>query len=253
MFIEERLEKILGLVNEKGRVTVKEINQVLNVSADTIRRDFTRLAQKGLVLRTHGGIMSRESVSFDPGMNEKVVQHQNEKEKIAELAASLVNNSDTVIIDSGTTTERIIKHIANRTDLTILTGALNIAVEAIKRNITTIILGGIIRVSTLSITGPDAEDMIKHYHADKLLLAVSAISRTKGLMTPNRMEAEIKKEFMKRADEIIVVADHSKMGKTALYSFGSLEDVSVLVTDADSDHDFIKELRDLDIEVLIAD
>jgi DeoR/GlpR family transcriptional regulator of sugar metabolism len=253
MFIEERLNKILQLVQEKGRVTVIEATEYLEVSADTIRRDFRRLSEKGLVVRTHGGIMSKESVSFDPGMSEKLIQHQKEKEAIAKKASELVKNSEIIILDAGTTTERIVKYLGEKKDITVLTDGLNIAVETTRRNIRTIILGGNIRNSTLGITGPDTIGMIEHYHADKLFLGVSAISAYKGLMTANRMEAEVKKSLIKSANQVIVVADHSKMGKTAFYSFGSLEDIEVLVTDRKTESKFVRELQDRDIEVLLAD
>jgi DeoR family fructose operon transcriptional repressor len=252
MFIEERLEKILQLVRQEGRVSVKEAHEFLGVSEDTVRRDFTRLSEKSLVVRTHGGVMSKDRVSFDPGMKEKTVQHQQEKEKIARLAATKVDDGDVIIIDAGTTTERMIQYIAEHQDLTVLTDALNIAVETTKRNIHTIILGGDIRISTLSVTGPDAVDMIKHYHADKLFMGVSAISINKGLMTPNRLEAEIKRGLIDISTDVVVLADHSKIDRTSLFSFGTLNDISYLVTDWKADNTFIDELKDSEIEVLIA-
>ncbi len=252
-FIEERLSKILSLLQEKSRLTVKEVSEYLGVSADTIRRDFGRLAEKGLVLRTHGGIMSKESVTFDPSITERIVKYQDEKEAIARKTAGLIADSEIVIIDAGTTTEKVVKWIANKHNITVLTDALNIAVEATRRDITTIILGGIIRNSTLGITGPDAVEMIRHYHADKLIMGVSAISIAKGLMIPNRMEAEIKKALVEIANQVIVVADHSKIRKTALYSFAALEEIDMFVTDKAADADFLRELQSYDIEVLIAD
>ncbi len=253
MFIEERLNGIMKLVQETSRVTVYEASERLHVSTDTIRRDFSRLAEKGLVLRTHGGIMLKERVSFDPGMNEKNVQHKDEKELIAGKAATLINDSETIILDAGTTTEKIVKHLQGKRNITILTNALNIAIESSHSQLNTIILGGIIRNSTLCITGPDAVEMTRHYHADKLIMGVSAISASRDMMTANRMEAEIKKELLKIANQVIVVADHSKLMKTAFYSFGSLDDVETLITDGQADPDFLKELRELAIEVLIAE
>jgi DeoR/GlpR family transcriptional regulator of sugar metabolism len=253
MFIEERLNKILKNLEEQGRVTVKEAIKFLDVSADTVRRDFGYLADKGLAFRTHGGIMSKESVSFDPGMAEKVVQHQGEKESIAKKAAELVHDSEVVIIDPGTTTEGIVKYLGEKKNLTVLTNALNIAVESTRRGINTIIMGGVIRPSTLSIIGPDAIEMIRHYHADKLFIGVSGISISKGLMTPNRLEAETKKELIKAGNQIIIVADHSKLYKTALCSFGALEDIDVLVTDRGVDQEWMEKLREYEIEVVVAD
>ncbi len=253
MFIEERLNKILELVQTKTRVTVTEASEYLQVSPDTVRRDFSRLSEMGLVLRTHGGIMSKESVSFDPGMTEKVVQHEAEKEAIAKKAASLIAESEIVIIDAGTTTERVVKYLPENKDITVLTDALNVAVESTRRKINTIILGGVIRNSTLCVTGPDAAEMARHYHADKLILGVSALSTTKGLMVPNRMEAEIKTELIKAANQVIVVADHSKLQKTALYSFSTLADIEILITDKGADPAVLKELQVHDIEVVLVD
>lgn len=253
MFIEERLEKILKIVNEKGKITVDDVLDVLKVSQDTIRRDFIRLYNKGLVHKTHGGILAKNSLIFDPGLNEKVVQFQKEKELIGEKAASLVNDSDVIIIDAGTTTEKIIKNLVNKKNLTILTNALNIANEAVKlRDITTMIIGGTIRNSTLGIIGPDSIEMIRNYHANKLFLAASGISLGNGLMTPNRLEAEIKKELIKVSREIILVADSSKINKPSLFTFATIKEISIFITDNNADPAFIEELKDSDIEVIIA-
>jgi DeoR family transcriptional regulator, fructose operon transcriptional repressor len=252
VFIEERLEKILKLLAGTGSLSVAEGAERLGVSPDTVRRDFARLTKHGVAVRTHGGLMSIESVSFDPAMKEKVVHNREEKEAIARAAADLVADAETIVLDAGTTTERIVRFLSERKDLTILTNALNIAVEATRRELPTIILGGAIRSSTLSITGPDAVDMIRHYHADKLFLGVSAVSLTKGLMTPNRLEAEIKRELMHVAGQVILLADSSKIHKTALYSFGSLKEVSALVTDDRADAEFLSAARDLGVNVVIA-
>ncbi|MHA1876382.1 MAG: DeoR/GlpR family DNA-binding transcription regulator [Promethearchaeota archaeon] len=254
MFIEERLEKIIKLLNERGKLSVHEVNKLLRVSEDTIRRDFKRLSKMGMVIRTHGGIMSKRSVSFDPTLKERIIKNHKEKILIAKKAVTLINDSETIILDAGTTTEEIAKLLQNYKNLTILTDALNIAVNTVKySNIKTILFGGEIRNTTLSVIGPDAVDMIKHYHADKLFLAASAISIDKGLMTPSIMEAEIKKELINRANRIIVVADSSKIDATALYSFCSINYINTFVTDFNAEKEFINELRNLSINVLIAE
>ncbi len=253
MFIEERLARILRMVKDENRVTVRDVNERLHVSADTIRRDFGRLADRGLVLRTHGGIMSKESVSFDPGLHEKNVQHREEKEAIARKAAELVSDSEIIALDAGTTTERIVKHLAAKKNLTILTDALNIAVESTRRSIPTIILGGSIRSSTLCITGPDALEMSRHYHADKLIMGVSAVSTSQGLMTANRMEAEIKKELIRISNQVIVVADHSKLQATAFYTYATLSEIAILITDKHANAEILKQIQELGVKVILAD
>lgn len=253
MFIEERLEKILKLVSEKERLTIKDVSSILGVSNDTIRRDFIRLAKDNLVMRTHGGIISKSNVLFDPSLEEKVIKHKEEKELIAKEASSLIADSEIVIINAGTTTERIVKYLSNIKNLTVLTSGLNIAIKTIKYdNITTISIGGTIRNKTLSVVGPDSINMIKNYHADKLFIGISAISMEKGLMTPNRMEAELNNALIKIATEIIVVSDSSKINKTSLYSFGTVEDISVFITDNNADIDFINNLKKRNKKVIIA-
>ena len=251
MFIQERMDQILKLIKERGRLSIKECCDLLNVSIDTVRRDFKRLSEAGLVLRTHGGAMLKENVGFDPSLNQKGILHHEEKEAIAKRAAQTVQDGETVIIDAGTTALRIVKYLSGRKDLTILTDGLNIAMEATRRGLSTILVGGIVRNSTLCITGPDAVEMIRHYHADKLFLGVSAVSIAKGLMTPNRMEAEIKRALMDIADRVILVIDHSKAEKTSLYSFGPVQDIDMLITDEAADKTFIEELTGLNKEVIL--
>lgn len=252
MFIEERLKNMLIYLNDKGRLTVQEAMEFLNVSADTIRRDFNKLALKGLVKRTYGGIILPEYVSFDPSITEKMPQHQPEKGAIAKLAASLIKDEESIIIDAGTTTEKIIDYIIDFKHLTIIADALNIAMSSSNKGFETIILGGFIRNETFSIIGPDAVAMMKNYHADKLFLGVSTLSLENGMMVPNRMEAEIKRELIKITNQVILVADHSKFNKTSLFTLGSLHEIDILITDSEADRDFIKQVEDQGVEVLIA-
>jgi DeoR/GlpR family transcriptional regulator of sugar metabolism len=252
MFIEERLGNVLALLNKKGRLTVQECVEYLNVSADTIRRDFNRLELNGLVTRTYGGIIPLEQKSFDPSMTEKAPKNQEEKIAIAKMAAGLIADEESIIIDAGSTTEKVVGCIGGIKNLKIITNALNIAVASSQKGFDTIILGGVIRNETFSIIGPDAVAMMKNYHADKLFLGVSTVSTETGMMVPNRMEAEIKKELIKIANQVILLADHSKLGKTGFYSMGSLHEVDILITDSGADKGFLEKMGEQGVEVLIA-
>ena len=252
MFLEERLEKILKIVSEKDRLTVKEASGLLGVSNDTVRRDIIKLVKNNLVMRTHGGIVSKSSILFDPALEERVIEHKEEKELIAAQASSMINDSEVIILNAGTTTERIIKYLSNVKNLIILTNALNIAINTIRySNIETIIIGGNVRKGNLSIIGPDSINMIKNYHAEKLFIGISAISIERGLMTPNRMEAEINSELLKIAKKVIVVTDSSKIGRMSLYSFGTIDDIDVIITDKNGDKEFLAELKKRNKEVII--
>ncbi len=253
MFLEERLEKILKIINEKDRLTVKEASILLGVSNDTVRRDIIKLVNKNLVMRTHGGIVSKSNILFDPALEERVIEHKEDKEKIAMQASSMINDSEVIILNAGTTTERIVKYLSNVKNITVLTNALNIAINTIRYNdIKTIIIGGNVRKRNLSIIGPDSINMIKNYHAKKLFIGISAISIERGLMTPNRMEAEINSELLKIAEKVIVVTDSSKIGSMSLYSFGKIDDIDVIITDKNADEGFLAELKNRNKEVIIA-
>ena len=253
MFIEERMQKILDLVDKKRRVTVNEVSEYLNVSLDTVRRDFSRLTSGGLVIRTHGGIIPADQVSFDPGFSEKQQQFKNEKNAIAKVAAEYIKDNEVIIIDAGTTAEGIFSYLKkDLAGVKILTNGLNIAMKSVAKGFETIIIGGTIRNKTLSIIGPDAEEMIKNYHTDKLILATTAFSSESGAMTPHRGEAEIKRRYIHIANQVILIADHSKIEKTALYSVANIEDIDVLITDNKTDANFIKKIEEKGIEVIVA-
>ena len=254
MFIEERLEMILRLVTEKNRLTVKEAKEILNVSEDTIRRDFDKLAGQRKVTRTHGGIMMRGPLLQETTFEERSVQFLSEKRGIAIRAAELIEESEVLIIDAGTTTIEITRHLGRYGKLTVLTNALNIALETAKYpNITTVVFGGIVNPNTLSLSGPDTVKTCRFFYADKLFISVSAISIEKGLMNTSRHESETKKELVKIANDVIVVTDSSKIGKTALYSFGSIEDMTTLITDKHAHGGFVDELRSIGINVILAE
>ena len=100
MFLEERLEKILKIVSEKDRLTVKEASGLLGVSNDTVRRDIIKLVKNNLVMRARGGIVSKSNILFDPALEERVIEHKEEKELIAAKAASMINDSDVIILNT---------------------------------------------------------------------------------------------------------------------------------------------------------
>ena len=119
MFVDERLEKILKIIEEKGRVDVFEIRDIIGVSADTIRRDFDKLSKRGLVMRTHGGLVSKNNILFDTYSKERKESHEKEKESIAKKASTFINNAETIILDAGSTTEKILDYLNDKKNLTI--------------------------------------------------------------------------------------------------------------------------------------
>lgn len=254
MFIEERLMCIRDLLEEKRKLSVQEVSNQLNVSVDTVRRDFDKLTELNECTRTHGGIILKEASVLEYSFDERRKLHQKEKRKIAKKAAELISESEVVIIDAGTTALEMVRFLDQKNDLTILTNGLNIAMEIVKfqyQHLQTILLGGNLRQKTLTLTGHDTISVLKHYHADKMFLSATAFSHDFGLSNPNRYEAEIRKQLIEISEQLIVVADHTKLNRKALYKEGSVEDIDILITDSLAEEEYLRGLEALGIEILI--
>ena len=247
----ERRTKILQLIENDGKVKVDELSRLFNTSEVTIRNDLKELHHQGLVRRAHGGAIRAEVVSVDQSLQVKAGQHADEKRRIGAAAATLINDGDTIILDSGTTTHQIARHIKNKKDLKIITNGLNIATELIgAKEIQILVLGGILRQNSYSVVGFFAQDMLKQLSADKCFLGVDAIDSNFGLSTPNLEESEVNKSMGQIAKEIILVADSSKFGKRSLSQIIPISEVDKIITDDALNQKTLDELLALGIEVI---
>jgi DeoR family transcriptional regulator of aga operon len=248
----ERRDKILQLVEERGKVEVGELSRRFKTSEATIRNDLKDLHRRGLVRRAHGGAVKVETVSVDPSLQVKAGIRADEKRRIGEAAAALVGDGDTIILDSGTTTQQIARHIKNRKDLKVITNALNIATELIgSRDVQLILLGGQVRQNSFSVVGHFAEEMLGHLSADKLFLAVDAFDAGFGLSTPNLEESRVNQAMVRVAKETILVADSSKFGKRSLSRIVPLAAVQKIITDTGLSDDTRAELRARGVELIL--
>ena len=181
------------------------------------------------------------------------LQRAAEKAAIARAAAALVVDNETIALDRGTTTFCVIEHLRAHLTLTVITYSLDAAIEIARRpNMSAIVLGGLVHEPTLSVVGPDAMAMVGNFHANTLLLGANGVSLELGLMTPDRMEAELKTALIGISDRVVLLADSSKIHKRALVTFGSLKAVTTMVTDSGADPSFLEQLRQSGIEVIIA-
>ena len=252
MFIEERLEKILELVQQNRKATVDDAMRVCNVSADTVRRDFTRLAKNNVVIRTHGGIMVKRSAMYDSSTSERKVKNKELKERIGRRAAELIPDGGTIAVDAGTTTVELLQYLNTVQNLTLLCYSLGIANEAVKYDqVTTMILGGIIRNKTSSVVGPDTTEMVRKLHANVLFLGATAFDSTRGLMTSNRMEADVKESFISIADTVVLLLDSSKIRQRSLFAFCPTENLDIFITDSETDRGFIEEIAEHGVETIV--
>ncbi len=248
----ERHNKILELIHQRGKVEVGELSRLFRISEVTIRNDLKDLHKRGLVRRAHGGALRIDTVNVDPALHVKASLRADEKQRIGAAAAALIKDGDSIILDSGTTTQQIAKQIKNRKDLTVITNGINIAMELLGvKDVRLVLLGGMVRQNSYSAVGHFAEEMLTQLSADKLFLAVDAFDLDFGLSTPNPEESKVNQAMVQIATEIILVADSSKFGKRSLSRIVPLSAIDKIITDDSLASDIQKELRVRSVELIL--
>jgi DeoR family transcriptional regulator, aga operon transcriptional repressor len=256
-----RLQALLDILAERGRLSVSDAASTLGVSEATVRRDFTTLADQQLVTRTHGGVVAT-SVAYELPVRYRERGHASEKERIAGAACDLVKPGMVVAFNGGTTTSATARRLAARTDLsqatskpavTVVTNALNIATEMVLRPyIRTVILGGVAVPQTYEVTGPLATLVLQELWLDMLVLGVDGFSVDSGASCHDEGEAGVNAMMVKRARQVVVVAGSEKLGRRSFARICDADAVDVLVTDSGADAEVVDELRAAGITVLLA-
>jgi DeoR family transcriptional regulator of aga operon len=252
MLIDERRQHILGLVQSNGRVLVHELSGTLGISQITIRKDLDHLQAKGLIQRTHGGALPVSAGAlFDPSLQEKQKQHSQEKHRIAEAAARMVQEGQCVMLDSGTTTTAVAHVLRRFSHLTVITNAVNIAADLAGTDFDVILTGGILRKNSFSLVGPLAEDVLEEMHADLLFLGVDGFDLEVGLTTPNVLESRVNRAMVKAAKRIVVVCDSTKFHRRSLARIIPPASVDCVITDRGLSDADAETLRGQDIELIL--
>lgn len=228
----DRRVKILNLLEEEEHLQIVKLSKLFSVSEVTIRNDLSHLEQKGLLIRTRGGAIKQQRVGLDFRLSEKASQHRTEKQRIGKKAREFINNGDTIILDSGTTTLELSKNLTDFEDLTVITNAINIAgYLADLKNIKVVVPGGSLRENSLSLVGTTAEDSLKNFYCDKVFMGVDGIDTSYGISTPNIEEAHLNRVMIDVANELIVVADSSKFYRRSFAFISPIPSISTLITD----------------------
>lgn len=252
---QERRADMLQMLNQKERVMISEFCEKYGLSEVTIRKDLDVLKNRNLLLRIRGGAIRVPAVVDDfndPKVGHKMLFHYKQKQAIGRFAATLIQENETIILDSGTTTMQIAKNLHEFENLTIVTNSIDIALEVSKYNrFNVILLGGHLRSASLSTVGPLAESVLKICYCDKLFLGVDSFSLEKGISTPNFEEANINQTMISMAKECIAVFDSSKFNKRSFAFIASLKDIDAIVTDSDVPSDELHELKKINIKMYI--
>lgn len=247
----ERVGAILEHLSEHGSVSVADLAAELAVSPATIRRDLELLDDQRLLTRTHGGAVA-QGVLYELPLRYKTARHQEEKRRIAAEAASRVADGEAVGLTGGTTTTEVARVLVERQRLTVVTNALNIASElAIRPNLKLVVTGGWARSESYELVGPIAEQSLAGLNLDTVFLGVDGISFEAGLTTHHEVEAHTNLALMVRARRSVVVADSSKIGRTAFARICAIERVHELITDGAADDGAVTAIREAGVAVTV--
>lgn len=250
MFSMERQQRIEELIKEKASVQVNELAAQFSVSESTIRRDLQEMEANGLLIRTHGGAMEVSRLNYEMSFKEKEIENISDKQNIGEIAAAMIKDGDTIILDSGTTTLEIAKRITAKS-VTVITNSIDIALEiSNKDNIELIVAGGSLRHTTRAMIGPLAENVFKSFRVDKAFVGVNGISIKAGFTTPNFLEAQIKKSIIEVAGKAIIVADKSKFNKVCFSIVGELKEASSIITSKSLEKEIQIKFKELGVDII---
>lgn len=256
LLAEERKKIILDNLEMDGKVTVKNLSSIFNVSTETIRRDLDELENQGKLKKVYGGAIKISFPGIEPPHKQRETVYIEEKKAIGKVAADLINDNEIIALDVGTTTQQIIPHLKDKNNLTVLVNsvsALNLLIELVNNKLFSgkiIYLGGEINPNQMSSFGPATERMLKEFYVDKAFVAVGGISMKHGITGYDINEGSLSRKLIESAKEAIIVADHSKIGVRNFYKIIDIEHVDVIICDKEPPNEWLNNLKTNDIKWL---
>lgn len=253
LLAKQRQRGIVELIARDGQATVEDLVRRFAVSPATIRRDLQDLHEQGVVDRSHGGAVRITRAAPEPPLLQRAPTHAAAKRRIGEAAARLVPDGATIFISSGTTTLEVARALARRSNLTVITNALNVAhLLAEAGGITLVVVGGVLRRSEQSLSGHLTEQALAELRADMVFIGAHAVSLEHGLSADNLGEVMTDRAILQIGARRVLVADHSKFGKFATARVVPLAKIETIVTDDGLDAAMVERLREHSLEVITA-
>lgn len=256
MAAQHRQQQILSQLRAQGRVQVNDLAELFHVAPETIRRDLTALDRSGVLRKVHGGAVPASALALpETGVSHREQLHTAAKQAIAHAALRRLDlaRGSTLLLDAGTTTGALARILPRSAGLTVITNSvLTAALLASRGDLTVRILGGQVRGLTQAAVGPEALEALALLRVDVAVLGTNGLSAHHGLSTPDADEATVKRAMVRAARRVVALADASKIGQEHMVSFARLDDVDLLVTDAEPPHDLTDQLTTTATEVLVA-
>lgn len=254
----QRANKIINILKEKNGATVKELALTLGVSEMTIRRDLEILKCNNIINNVYGAAIYNPSNNIEKlesfyNIENELVKHENEKIKIGKAAATLINENDIVIIDTGTTTEKLAKFINNDINISALIYNTNILMAlSKKKNIKLIFSGGYFHPNTMMFESPEGISLIEKTRATKVFVSAAGVHENLGVTCSNSYEVLTKKAIIKSSLEKILLVDSQKFGIVKSSYFAELSDFDTIITDNGISETWRKKINDLGLKLIIA-
>ena len=252
MTISERHEVILKKLKDSGKVSVQNLSDELSVSEVTIRKDLRILEDKNLLFRTHGGATQSNPYTSNRHVEEKAKIRAEEKAAIAKKAVTLIGDNDSIILASGTTILALAREINPKSQLHVITSALNVSLVLAKRdNVEITQLGGQLRHSSSSVVGNYSEQFLENITCGMLFLGVDGIDLNFGITTTNLLEASLNRRCIDVAQYTVVLADSTKFGKRGFSRICNFDKIQHIITDEGVTADTVRKLEENGVRVTI--
>ena len=251
MLAIERRNAILEKLQAERRVVVSELSQIYKVSEETIRRDLEKLENDGFAIKSYGGAVINENANVDLPFNIRKKRNVISKQKIAEVISSRIKNGTSIMLDASSTAVYIAKALKERKNLTLITNSIEILIEMFDTpNVNVLSTGGAMREGSFALVGPQTDKMLNSYHVDMAIVSAKGFNLETGLTDTEELHANNKKTMLHAGREKILAVDSSKFGKTAFTEIGTLEDISMVVTDAKPDEVWLQAFKEYGIECI---
>lgn len=249
--LTERRQHILDMLHESGRVQVTELSEIFGVSEVSIRNDLAELESKGLLSRVHGGAVS----NYDPYYNMSLAQRSNtnrtEKEEIAEKVAEKIADNSTVMMNAGTTTLAVMRHLKDKQNVKIVTNSIVLALEGAKYpNLKISLLGGDVNAEYQFVYGTRTLSQLDEYSVDVLVLSADGADAEGGITTYYDNEADICKKMLSRAKKVIVALDYTKIGKVTYRKIADIDKIDIIITNEGAHG--IKSIKERNVDIEFA-
>lgn len=249
MLAIDRQRRILDLLNGAGSLRTTDTATLLGVTDETVRKDFEVLDKRGELIRIHGGASRPERIREEQPFNERQAVRREEKLVIARLAASRIQANETIFLDASSTVLTLTEFLPD-VPLTVLTNALNVVTALAERpNLDLICTGGVFDARSRSFIGLIAENSLKRYNIHRMFFSGNGIHLERGVSERNSLQAAFKERVIASAEDVVMLADASKLGQKSAFFFGEVTDLSCLITDAGADSGFIDALEAKGVEV----